>query len=95
MARNISHLEELQHLESYSIANYCQNKDIKNGNFANNKADEKDRKNYEKKIIDLTKTNRQLSADVEMWRRKCSIVQEKYHNINMRMAKDKFIGRPR
>ena len=45
MARNISHLEELQHLESYSIANYCQNKDIKNGNFAN-KIDEKDRKNY-------------------------------------------------
>lgn len=23
------------------------------------------------------------------------MVQEKYHNANMRMAKDKFIGRPR
>ena len=57
--------------------------------------EEKDKKNYEKKIIDLTKINRQLSADVEMWRRKCSIVQEKYHNINVKMAKDKFIGRPR
>lgn len=61
----------------------------------NQKIDEKERKNYEKKIIDLTKTNRQLSADVEMWRRKCSVVQEKYHNINIKMAKDKFIGRPR
>ena len=40
------------------------------------KMEEKDKKNYEKKIIDLTKINRQLSADVEMWRRKCSIVQE-------------------
>ena len=29
-----------------------------------------------------------------MWRRKCSIFQEKYHNINVRVAKDKFIGLP-
>ena len=29
-----------------------------------------------------------------MWRRKCSIVQEKYHNMNLKFAKDKFIGRP-
>lgn len=48
----------------------------------------------EKKIIELNKTNRQLGADVEMWRRKCSVVQEKYHNMNTQMAKDKFIGLP-
>ena len=57
-----------------------------------NKLDERERKNYMKKIMDLNKINRQLSADVEMWRRKCLIVQEKYHNMNAKMAKDKFIG---
>ena len=29
----------------------------------------------ERKIIDLTKTNRQLSHEVELWRRKCTVVQ--------------------
>ena len=57
--------------------------------------DERERKNFQRKIIDLTKINRQLSSDVEMWRRKCSVIQDKYHNANARMAKDKFIGRPR
>ncbi len=37
--------------------------------------EEKDRKNFERKIVDLTKTNRQITHEVEMLRRKCNVVQ--------------------
>lgn len=56
--------------------------------------EEKDRKNYERKIVDLTKTNRQITHEVEMLRRKCNVVQEKYQNIRSLLSKDKGIGRP-
>lgn len=56
------------------------------------RGEEKEKKNFEKKIIDLTKTNRQISHEVEMWRRKCNVVQEKYQNIRSLLSKDKGIG---
>lgn len=56
------------------------------------KIDEREKRMYEKKIYDLKKTNSHLAKDAEMWRRKCSIVNEKYQSN--RMAKDKYIGLP-
>ena len=61
-------------------------------NEQNRRMEEKDKRNFEKKIIDLTKTNRQISHEVEMWRRKCNVVQEKYQNIRSLLSKDKGIG---
>lgn len=90
MIKYYNNLEEQQHWDS--MAGVSGN--LTKGN-AGVKIDDRERKNFERKIVDLTKINRQLSADVEMWRRKCSVIQDKYHNANMRMAKDKFIGRPR
>ena len=55
---------------------------------------EKERKTYERKIFELTKTNNKLGADVEMWRRKCGIVQDKYSSLRGLFDKDKYIGRP-
>ena len=43
--------------------------------------------------MELGKSNRQLSADVEMWRRKCGVIQEKYQSMRNIFNKDKFIGR--
>lgn len=61
---------------------------------ASKRFEEKEKKNYEKKIIDLTKTNRQITHEVEMWRRKCNVVHEKYQNMRSLLSKDKGIGRP-
>ena len=33
-----------------------------------------------------------MSHEVEMWRRKCNVVQEKYQNIRSLLSKDKSIG---
>lgn len=87
MVKYYSNLEDQQHWDGGAMNN--------NFSVKGAKIDERERKNFERKIVDLNKINRQLSADVEMWRRKCSVIQDKYHNANMRMAKDKFIGRPR
>ena len=45
-------------------------------------------------MIEQTKTNNKLAADLQMWRRKCGIVQEKYQSLRSLFDKDKFIGRP-
>ena len=57
--------------------------------------DEKDKKNFQRKIVDLTKANRQITHEVEMLRRKNNVVQEKYQNIRLLLSKDKGIGRPK
>lgn len=54
--------------------------------------EEREKKNFEKKIIDLKKANRQISHEAELWKRKCSVVQDKYQSIRSLLSKDKNIG---
>ena len=54
--------------------------------------EEKERKSFEKKIQDLTRSNKQMMAEIETWRRKCVVIQEKYNSIRTFTGKDKFIG---
>ena len=58
------------------------------------KRTDKEKKKYEKKILELTKNNSKLNADLEMWRRKCNVIQEKYQSMKSLFNKDKFIGLP-
>lgn len=44
--------------------------------------------------MELTKNNSKLNADIEMWRRKCGVIQEKYQSMKSLFNKDKFIGLP-
>lgn len=55
--------------------------------------DEKERKNLENKVASLTKANRQINQEAEMWRRKCQIIQEKYQNVRIILTKDKSLAR--
>ena len=77
---------------------YYSNMEDQESNAANlniKRLEEREKKNFERKIVELSKTNRQLSTEVEMWRRKCNVVQEKYQNMRSLLSKDKSIGRPR
>lgn len=56
------------------------------------KLDERERRELERKIQDLSKNNRQITAELEKNRRKCEIVQEKYQSIKNLVSKDKNIG---
>jgi predicted RNase H-like nuclease (RuvC/YqgF family) len=63
-------------------------------NQTNSKPNEPEKKNLERKIIELTRNNNKLSSEVEVWRRKCNIIQDKYQSMRTLFDKDKFIGRP-
>jgi predicted RNase H-like nuclease (RuvC/YqgF family) len=54
--------------------------------------EEKERRELERRIQDLSKTNRQITAELEKSRRKCEVVQEKYQSIKNLVSKDKNIG---
>ena len=51
--------------------------------------EEGEKRNFEMKIVDLSKTNRQLTNEAEMWRKKCGDVQEKYQSIRNLLSKEK------
>ena len=55
---------------------------------------EGEKKGLERKILELTRNNTKLSSDLAVWRRKCSIIQDKYQSMRTLFDKDKFIGRP-
>jgi predicted RNase H-like nuclease (RuvC/YqgF family) len=46
----------------------------------------------ERKFQELSKSNRQLSSELEKTRRKCEVVQDKYQNMRNLVSKDKNIG---
>lgn len=58
------------------------------------KMNNKQRRTLQKKILELNKNNSKLNADNEMWRRKCTIIQDKYQSMKSIFNKDKFIGIP-
>lgn len=45
-------------------------------------------------MLELTKNISRLNLDIETWRRKCIVIQEKYQSMKALFNKDKFIGRP-
>lgn len=73
------HHQALEQLREEMMVRYYSNIEEQENNVANNtnikRLEERDRKNYERKIVDLTKTNRQITHEVEMLRRKCNVVQ--------------------
>lgn len=91
------HQQSLEQLREEMMVRYYSNIEEQEANVVNSnnikRLEEKDRKNYERKIVDLTKTNRQVTHEVEMLRRKCIVVQEKYQNIRSLLSKDRGIGR--
>ena len=93
----IEHQRSLEQLREEMMSRYYSAIEEQESNYNHaatmKRLEEKQKKNYEKKIIDLTKTNRQISHEAEMWRRKCNVVQEKYQNIRSLLSKDKGIGR--
>ena len=58
------------------------------------KNESKEKKALEKKVLELTKNISRLNLDIETWRRKCIVIQEKYQSMKALFNKDKFIGRP-
>jgi len=54
--------------------------------------EEKERRELERRVQDLSRTNRQLAGELEKSRRKCEVVQEKYQSIKNLVSKDKNIG---
>ena len=96
----VEHQQNLQQLREEMMVRYYNNIEEQEANAINNinninlkRLEQRDRKNYERKIVDLTKTNRQITHEAEMLRRKCNVVQEKYQNIRSLLSKDRGIGR--
>ena len=53
---------------------------------------DKERKMLLKKIDELTKNNNKLIADMEITRKKCIIINDKYLSMRTLFDKDKFVG---
>lgn len=83
-----SRSNDLAELENYSSIG---NETHKMWQFGH-KNEEQLKKKYDKKIEELNKNNKALVKELEVQRKKCETMTEKYNNLKTIFTKDRFIG---